>query len=285
MYWRFRLSNRTPCHVKSLPGSDPGFGYTRLFCWRRVDSLAPGIDLGNEVALVTGGSRNIGLAVAMALRAAGARVCIWGGSDPVALDSALAELGDDGGAAMGGIVRVEDEISVMTGYDEIEARFGPVSILVNNAAVRPYEALTDMNLDSWKSVVDVILTGAFLTSRELFRRLPDGRNGAIVNVGGISAHRPSKHRAHVIAAKAGLIGLTRALAEEGSGRIRANCVVPGAIDTERGAGQRPARFLDGQGFPVGRPEDVAGAVLRFAAPADRFVTGQTLHVSGGRFMP
>ena len=243
------------------------------------------IDLNAEVALVTGGSRNIGFAVAKSLRAAGARVCIWGGTDRTALDSALSALGGDTAAAMGGLVRVEDETAVLAGYDDVEARFGPVSILVNAAAVRPYDALATMSLETWTRTLDVILTGAFLTSRELVRRLPAERNAAIVNLGGISAHRPAKDRAHVIAAKAGLIGLTRALAEEGLGRIRANCVVPGAIDTERSAGQKEPRFLDERGYARGAPKDVANAVLALADPAEPYVTGQTVHVSGGRFMP
>ena len=247
--------------------------------------MAYRIDLNNQVALVTGGSRNIGLAIARDLVEAGARVCIWGGSDRAALDSAVAALGDERGAAMGGIVRVENEGDVLAAYGDIESRFGPVSILINNAAERPYEPLTTLSREAWTEIVDVIMTGAFLTSRELFRRLPEGRNGAIVNVGGLSAHRPAKHRAHVVSAKAGLVGLTRALAEEGLGRIRANCVVPGAIETDRRAGQSAPRFTEKSEYGVGQPADVARAVLSLANPAEPFVTGQTVHVSGGRFMP
>ncbi len=242
-------------------------------------------DLSNEVALVTGGSRNIGLAISQVLRAAGARICVWGGSDPDALDNALGLLGAGDDTAIGMLVKVEDEDAVISAYDQIEAQLGPVSILVNNAALRPYESLNTMSRATWTSVMDVILTGAFLTSRELFRRLPEERYGAIVNIGGISAHRPAKNRAHVIAAKTGVIGLTRALAEEGLGRIRANCVVPGAIDTERKPGEPRPRFMDQKEHTVGRPEDVARAVLSFANPKEQYVTGQTLHVSGGRFMP
>ena len=246
--------------------------------------MSPATDLAAEVALVTGGSRNIGLAIARTLRAAGARVCIWGGSDPAALEEALGAI--DGGAndRCGMLVRVDDESAVLHGFDEIGARLGPVSILVNNAAIRPDEPLETTTRAAWTAVLDVTLTGAFLTSRELFRRLPQDRNGAIVNIGGLSAHRPKTGRVHVITAKAGLIGLTRALAEEGLGRVRANCVVPGAIDTVRSDGRRPP-LLDDAGHAAGSPEAVARAVLALADPGEPYVTGQTLHVSGGRFMP
>src|SRR5690606_14190382 len=103
--------------------------------------------------------------------------------------------------------------------------------------------------------------------------------GAIVNIGGLSAHRPVAERAHVITAKAGLVGLTRALAEEGLGRIRANCVVPGAIVTERQRGQRAASHFEEAGRPAGSVEDVARSVLSLADPRDQYVTGQTLHVN------
>lgn len=244
------------------------------------------VDLHGETALVSGGSRNIGLAIAETLRAAGARVCIVGVSDRTALDEALRGLDPSGSQAMGLLADVSDEAAVRDVYDQVEKRFGPVSVLVNGAATRPHQFFTEISREAWSEVLDVILTGAFLTSRELFRRLPEDRNGAIVNIGGLSAHRPARDRAHVIAAKSGVVGLTRALAEEGLGRIRVNCIVPGEIDTERRSGQSRPRFRGAEGDrPAGTCEDVARAVLPFADPRDSYVTGQTVHVSGGRFMP
>ena len=243
-------------------------------------------DLTGETALVTGGTRNIGLAIAEMLRSAGARVCIIGRSDQTALDQALHRLDPERSAAMGMLADVSDETAVLDAFDRVEEGFGPVSILVNAAAGRPHQPLTSTSLESWAAVIDVILTGTFLTSREMFRRLPEGRPGAIVNIGGLSAHRPAKGRVHVIAAKAGVVGLTRALAEEGLGRIRANCVVPGVIDTQRQAGLPPPKVQgEDQTRAQGTPEDVARAVLSLADPRDGYVTGQTLHVNGGRFMP
>jgi len=242
------------------------------------------IDLSGEVALVTGGTRNIGFAIAEALQAAGARVGIWGGADQQVLDRAVETLGNADRRVVGGLVDLRDEQKIASGFDDIETQLGPVSILVNNAAIRPYESLTAISLDAWRTVIDVNLTGAFLTSREMFTRLPASRNGAIVNIGGISAHRPGAGRAHVITSKAGLIGLTRALAAEGMGRIRANCVVPGAIETTRSEAQAAPRFLAEDAYAAGAPTDVARTVVPLADPGAQYLTGQSVHVSGGRFM-
>ncbi|QJQ97809.1 SDR family oxidoreductase [Halomonas sp. PGE1] len=244
------------------------------------------MDLRGHSAVVTGGTRNIGLAIAEGLRHHGARVCIVGGTDQAALDRALERLGGESDAVTGLLASVAYEHAVEAIFDHAEARLGPVTILVNGAASRPHAPLVDITRVQWQEVVDVILTGAFLTAQQLFRRLPADRCGAIINLGGLSAHVPKVERPHVIAAKAGLVGLTRALAEEGVGRVRANCVVPGTIETERKPGQsNPTAQEKGSGRPVGTSEAVARAVLSLADPADGYVTGQTLHVNGGRYMP
>jgi 3-oxoacyl-[acyl-carrier protein] reductase len=242
------------------------------------------IDLDGEVALVIGGTRNIGLAIAEALQGAGAHIGIAGGSDREALERALARL-QQKGAAFGALADVADEAAVAGLYDRVEQSLGSVSILVNSAGWRPSSPLTEISRRTWCSVLDVMLTGPFLAAREFFRRLPPDRRGAIVNLGGLSAYRPVKGRAHVIAAKAGVAGLTRALAEEGLGRIRVNCVVPGRIDTERRGGQPQAALGDDASHGRGNCEDVARVVVALSDPKDSYVTGQTVHVSGGRFMP
>jgi len=242
------------------------------------------VDLTGETALVIGGTRNIGLSVAQALQSAGAAIAIVGGSDRAALDDALDVLAKGGGSPIGLIGDVADEAAVLGIYDEVEAKLGPVSVLVNSPGYRPHGPFADISLETWNAVFAIMLTGPFIACRELFRRLPDARNGAIVNIGGLSAHKPAKERAHVIAAKAGIAGLTRALAAEGQGRIRANCVVPGMIETTRKPGQPHARFDGDEAFTLGSCEDVARVVLAFSSPRDTYVTGQTVHVNGGRYM-
>jgi len=242
------------------------------------------IDLSGETALVFGGTKNIGLATAQALQSAGAAIAIVGGSDQAALDTALDTLGGADGNAIGCIADIANEAAVIEVFDAVEAKFGAVSVLVNSPGYRPHGPFADITLATWNAVFAIMLTGPFLACRELFRRLPPDRNGAIVNIGGLSAHRPAKDRAHVIAAKSGIAGLTRALAAEGLGRIRANCIVPGMIETTRKAGQPHARFEGDAAFELGLPEDVARIVLAFSSPRDTFVTGQTVHVNGGRYM-
>lgn len=239
--------------------------------------------LAGEGALVIGGTRNIGLAISETLKNAGAEVYIAGHADEAQLAAALAKLGL--ASSRGGLADVADETAVAALFAAAEDELGAVSILVNSAGYRPGARLEALELNDWHRVLDVMLTGPFLAARELFRRLPEGRHGAIVNIGGLTAHRPVHDRAHVIAAKAGLVGLTRALAEEGRGRIRANCVVPGVIATDRRPGEPAGRHTATEGYDRGSVEDVAHAVRYFASPADLYVTGQTLHVSGGRFMP
>jgi NAD(P)-dependent dehydrogenase (short-subunit alcohol dehydrogenase family) len=242
------------------------------------------IDLRGETALVIGGTRNIGLSIAQALQAAGAAVAIVGSSDQAALDGALGTLGKSGGKTIGFLTDMSEEAAVQKVFADTEAKLGPVSVLVNSPGYRPHGPFADITLETWNSVFAIMLTGPFLACRELFRRLPDSRQGAIINIGGLSAHHPAKDRAHVIAAKSGIAGLTRALAAEGLGRIRANCIVPGMIETTRKAGQPHASFHGDEAYARGTCEDVARLVLAFSSPRDSYVTGQTVHVNGGRYM-
>jgi 3-oxoacyl-[acyl-carrier protein] reductase len=241
--------------------------------------------LGGRVALVTGAGRNIGRAIALALAAAGAAVVINGRRDRQAVDAVAAEIVAAGGQAIPVLADVADAGAVEGLVAAAVERFGRLDILINNAAVRPEKALEGMTLADWHAVLGVILDGAFLTVRAALPHLRASGAGAIVNIGGVSAHAGARQRAHVVTAKAGLIGLTRALAHElASDGITANCVVPGLIDTERDENlplplhHQVNRTLLGR---LGRPEEIAAAVCFLCGPGARYITGQTLHVNGG----
>jgi len=163
--------------------------------------------------------------------------------------------------------------------------FGRLDILVNNAAVRREKAITEMSYADWREVMDVPLDSAFHCVKACLPALRK-QGGAIVNVGGMSAHIGSKHRAHVMAAKAALVGFTRGLAHDlAADRISVTCAVPGAIDTARAAGVRPAHHLTHGTITGARgtSEDVAALVHFLCTPAARFVTGQAIHANGGAY--
>jgi 3-oxoacyl-[acyl-carrier protein] reductase len=183
---------------------------------------------------------------------------------------------------------VTDQAAVARMTAATADRFGRIDILVNNAAGRPEKPLDDMTLADWRGVLGVILDGAFLATKACLPHLKKSGAGAIINIGGVSGHVGTRNRAHVVTAKAGLIGLTKALAHDLAGdSITANCVVPGLIDTARDAGaQLPhhhnvAKTLVGR---FGAPNEIAAAVHFLAGPNARYITGQTLHVNGGVYL-
>ena len=131
------------------------------------------VNLEGETALVVGGTRNIGLCIAEALQSAGAGVCVVGGSDETALGEALEHLAATGVPATGLIADISDETAVAAAFDKCDQELGPASIVINGPGYRPHGPFADIDLDTWNAVIAVMLTGPFLTSRELFRRLPD----------------------------------------------------------------------------------------------------------------
>jgi 3-oxoacyl-[acyl-carrier protein] reductase len=171
--------------------------------------------------------------------------------------------------------------------DAVVSQLGRIDILVNNAAIRREKAIDDMSYADWREVMDVTLDGAFHCVKACLPALKSN-GGTIVNIGGMSAHIGSKHRAHVTAAKLGLVGFTRGLAHDLAGdNVTVNCVVPGAIDTPRAvSAAKPAHHLTHGTITGerGRPEDVAAMVRYLCGPSARFVTGQALHVSGGAYL-
>lgn len=245
-------------------------------------------DLTSRVAIVTGAGRNIGRAIAVALAQAGAAVAVNGRADRDAVDATVRAIEDGGGKALGVMADVTDEAAVARMVDTVAGRFGAVDILVNNAAGRPERSLEEMSLADWRAVLGVILDGAFLTVRAALPLLKRSGNGAIVNIGGVSGHVGTRHRAHVVTAKAGLVGLTKALAHDlAEHGITANCVAPGLIDTARDPAARlphhhsVSKTLTGR---LGTPQEIAAAVRYLAGPDARYITGQTLHVNGGVYL-
>jgi 3-oxoacyl-[acyl-carrier protein] reductase len=172
-------------------------------------------ELTGRVALVTGASRRIGRSIALGLAREGAAVVVHARSSREEVEAVAAEIRAQGGSAMALLGDVTQESDVMRIFEEARSNLGEVSILVNNAAIRGQSDFLQMSLEDWRNIHSVILEGAFLCSREALRGMVRAEcEGTIVNIGGVTAHVGAKARAHVSAAKAGIVGLTKALALE-----------------------------------------------------------------------
>lgn len=247
-------------------------------------------ELEGRVALVTGAARNIGRAIALDLAAGGAKVLVAAQSDKAGLDETVALVTKAGGEAHGVLADVTDEGQVAAMVKAAVDRFGRLDILVNNAAVRGETPLAEMTLTEWRRVVSVTLEGPFLCARAALPQLIASGQAAIINIGGLTGYTGAKNRVHVVSAKSGLDGMTKALAHELADHgITANLVSPGLIDTVRGK-HNPTnpdhhRRHDTLLGRRGRPEEVAAMVRHLAGPNGRFITGQTIHVNGGVYLP
>jgi 3-oxoacyl-[acyl-carrier protein] reductase len=243
-------------------------------------------ELDGKVALVTGAARNIGRAIALELAAAGAAVALVVRSDNAGADAVAREIQARGGQALALRADITEPAAVRHAVDTTIERFGRFDILVNNASIRPESPLEQLSLEAWRQVMAVTLEGPLLLVQAALPALEKSK-GTIINIGGLTAYTGAAHRAHVVTAKAGLDGLTKALAVELAGRdITVNLVAPGLIDTERATPEPQHRKT--RTTPLGRrgrPEDVAAAVCYLAGPKARYLTGQTIHVNGGVFLP
>jgi 3-oxoacyl-[acyl-carrier protein] reductase len=247
-------------------------------------------ELVGQVALVTGGVRRIGRAIALTLAREGAAIAVNAKSSRDEAAETVREIEALGGTARVFMGDVADEAEVARMVKEIGAMLGPVDILINNAAVRRDDAFTAMSFVDWRLVMAVVLDGAFLCSRAVIPGMVAKGRGTIINIGGLTAHTGASGRAHVSAAKAGLVGLTKALAVEfGSSGITVNCVAPGRIGGPRSASSGKGGVIPGGGHPLvgreGEPEDIAAAVKLLCSPGGRYITGQTIHVNGGIYLP
>ena len=249
-----------------------------------------GAELEGRVALITGAVRRIGRAIALALAGDGAAVVINTRRSRAEAETVAAEIEGRGGRALVQLADVTDEAAVQAMVDATVQRFGRLDILVNNAADRQQKPLTEISLAEWRHVTGIIVDGAFLCARACLPHMVAAGGGTVVNIGGVSAHAGAYNRAHVITAKAALVGLTKAIAVEFADRgITANCVVPGKIGGERSHTSGESPTMGGGAHPIvgreGTPEDVAAVVRQLCLPASRYITGQTIHVSGGMYLP
>lgn len=244
-------------------------------------------ELDGKVAIVTGGSRNIGRAIALELAAAGAAVVVNAQVSQASADDVVSRIEAGGGQALPVLADVSKEEAVAQLIARTLERFGRIDILVNNASLRYETPFAQLELAQWHAVLGVVLDGTFLCSKAVLPHLQAG--ASIVNIGGLSGSTGARNRADAVTAKAGLIGLTRALAHElADSAVTVNCVVPGLIETVRertspAHSHHHATRTNLVGH-WGQAQDIAGAVRYLAGPAARYVTGQTLHVNGGAFL-
>ncbi len=250
------------------------------------DALANEKTLQGQVAIITGSVRRLGKAMALALARDGAAVVIHARSSRGEAEKAAAEVEAAGGKALIQIADVTEEAAVGKMVDTVVSTFGRVDILINNAAIRAEQHFLDMTFKQWREVIAVVLDGAFLCSRAVLPHMVKNKYGRIITLGGVSTHLGAPGRAHVGAAKSGIVGFTRALASEFAPHgITVNCIAPGKIGGERSA-------TSGRGIqtppPVGRegvPDDIAAMARLLCQPSNGYITGQTIHVNGGLFMP
>jgi 3-oxoacyl-[acyl-carrier protein] reductase len=245
-------------------------------------------ELDGKIAIVTGAGRNIGRAIALALAEGGASILVNARGNRAEAEAVAREIETNGGKALVHIGDVADAAAVQAMADAAVKHLGRIDILVNNAALRREKAFADMSYAEWREIMDVTLDGTFHCVKACLPALRRSGGGTIVNIGGLSAHTGARDRAHVVTAKAGIVGLTRALAHDlSSDGITVNCVVPGLIGTPRPKDRpEPAHHLTHQTITGerGSPEEVAAAVRFLCGPGARYVNGQAIHANGGAYL-
>ncbi len=245
-------------------------------------------ELTGKVAVVTGAGRNIGRAIALTLAEGGASVLVNARSNRNEAEAVAREIEAAGGKAVGHIGDVADAKAVQAMADAAVKAFGRIDILVNNAALRREKSFAEMDYAEWREILDVTLDGTFHCIKACLPALQKSGAGTVVNIGGMSAHTGARNRAHVVTAKAGIVGFTRALANDLAGDgITVNCVVPGLIGTPRPKDKpEPAHHLTHNTISGarGKPDDIAAMVRFLCGPAARYITGQAIHANGGAYM-
>jgi 3-oxoacyl-[acyl-carrier protein] reductase len=249
--------------------------------------MNPGTELAGKVALVTGGARNIGRAISRSLAAGGASVMVNARTSRAEAEKTVEMIGSSAALHIADITKPAE---VQALVEATVKRFGRLDFLVNNAAVRYETAFSSMSYEEWRTVLAIVLDGAFLCAQAALPHMIKSGGGTIVNIGGQTAHKGASERAHVVTAKAGLAGFTKALALDlAPHQITVNCVVPGTIDSQRGLPGVPDRPSHRRAPPPigrrGEPEEIAAMVRMLCGPDARYVTGQAIHVNGGGYLP
>lgn len=242
--------------------------------------------LDGKVALITGSGRNIGRATALKLAGEGAHVVVNARTNQAEADGVAREIRDRGGRALAVLADIAKKDQVDAMVASALSEFGRIDILINNAAIRPHKPFTEVSVHDWEQVRGVVLDGAFYCTQAVIPSMLKSNYGRILFFTGEGAFTGGTGRAHVSAAKMGLVGLARALASEFAAQnIRANVVSPGSIDTRRDnpewyRGHAPSAA----GIPLGRQghvDEIAATCLFLVSDDGGFITGQTIHVNGG----
>lgn len=243
-------------------------------------------ELEGRAALVTGASRNIGRAIAEALGAGGAGVLVHANRDRDGAEETARLVEAAGGRAAVALGDLADPAVPALIVESAVLAFGRLDIVVANAAIRPEGTIDSLTYEDWRGVMAVCLDSVFLLAKAALTPLRCSDQAAIVTIGGLTGHSGARDRVHVITAKAGLTGLTKALAHDlGPDAITVNCVAPGLIETRR-TGEEPKHHASRTNVlgRRGTPQDVAAMVRTLCGPTTRYVTGQTVHVNGGALM-
>jgi 3-oxoacyl-[acyl-carrier protein] reductase len=242
--------------------------------------------LDGKVALITGSGRNIGRATALKLAGEGAHIVVNARANEAEAEAVAREVRERGVKALAVLGDVADKAQVDAMVARALIEFGRVDILINNAAIRPHKPFTELTIEDWERVRGVVLDGAVYCTKAVIGSMVENRYGRILFFTGEGAFTGGSGRAHVSAAKMGLVGMARALAIEFAGQnIRANVVSPGSIDTRR---DNPEWYRghvpSASGIPLGRQghvDEIAATCLFLVSDDGGFITGQTIHVNGG----
>ena len=245
-------------------------------------------ELAGKVAAITGSGRNIGKAIALTLAAGGATVIVNARSNKAEIDAVTGEIEATGGKAVAVMGDVSDPATAKN-FAAAAQKLGRLDFLINNAAIRKETPLEKITFEEWRQVNGVILDAAFHMVQACVPMIRKSGAGAIVNIGGMSAHGGSKHRIHVLTAKSALVGFSKALAHDlAEDHVTVNYLSPGLIDTARTAEQGTPQhhaFAHTLTGGRGKAEDVAAMVRFLCGPGARYITGQTIHANGGAYLP